>query len=272
MNLTNTAALPLSVMIALFGLALMWGWAGEGALIALGWCGVLRIGEILQATSADLILPQDAAPGVWHVLLRIPVPKTRGRSAKHQPSRIDSEDVVSLLTAVFGRLTPCSNLWPYSASTLRKRFAQLQIALGLGSTERGQRLPYSLASLRPGGATYWLQATEDVEYVRRKGRLLSGRVLEIHLRSALWDFSRERLSEGRRVLLIVGVCYIHLQISAPLHIFSSSRLFIFAFSHLLIFHLHISSSSHFLIFSPSHLLIFSSSHLHTFSSSHFHIF
>ena len=112
MNLTNTAALPLSVMIALFGLALMWGWAGEGALIALGWCGVLRIGEILQATSADLILPQDAAPGVWHVLLRIPVPKTRGRSAKHPPSRIDSEDVVSLPTAVFGRLAPCSNLWP----------------------------------------------------------------------------------------------------------------------------------------------------------------
>ena len=96
-----------------------------------------------------------------------------------------------------------------------------------------------------------------------------------------------RASE-RRVLLIVGVCFIHLQTSSHLHIFSSSPLLIFTSSHLHIFssshlfiftssHLHIFSSSHlliftFFIFTSSHLFIFLSSHLLIFTSSHLHIF
>ena len=84
--------------------------------------------------------------------------------------------------------------------------------------------------------------------------------------SILMDFFA-RASE-RRVLLIVGVCYIHLQTSS--NIFSSSHLQ-FLSSHLLIFsssHLLIFTSSHLHIVSSSHVLIFSSSHLH---SSHLHI-
>ena len=76
----------------------------------------------------------------------------------------------------------------------------------------------------------------------------------------------------RRVLLLVGVCYIHLQTSSHLRIFWSS--------HLLIFSSYIFTSSHlhiFLIFPPSHLtsshlLIFTSFHLHIFTSSHLHTF
>jgi len=45
-------------------------------------------------------------------------------------------------------------------------------------------MPYSVASLRPGGATHWLQVTEDAEYVRRKGKWISSRVLEIYLQEA----------------------------------------------------------------------------------------
>ena len=83
-----------------------------------------------------------------------------------------------------------------------------------------------------------------------------------------------RASE-RRVLLIVGVCYIHLQTSSHLHIFTSSHLHIFSPSHLHIFtyfHLFISTSYHLHIFTPSHLHILSSSYLHIFSSSHLLIF
>ena len=68
----------------------------------------------------------------------------------------------------------------------------------------------------------------------------------------------------RRVLLIVGVCYIHLQTSSHLLIFTSSHLLIFTSSHI-----HIFSSSHLLIFTSSHLIIFSS---YIFRSSHLLIF
>ena len=194
----HNTALPLSIMLALTGLALLWGWAKEAAIIAMGWTGVLRIGEILQATRADLVLPADSAPGVWYALLKIRSPKTRGRGAKHQTSRIDSDDVVALLTAVYGRSTPSSRLWSLSPSSLRKRFTALQAALGLGLQQDGGKMPYSLASLRPGGATYWLQTTEDVEYVRRKGRWISRKVLEIYLQEAEFATYNNRLTEEAR--------------------------------------------------------------------------
>lgn len=69
------AALPRSVMLALVGLALLWGWAKEAALIALGWSGVLRIGEIFAA----LVLPEHAAPGIQRAIFKIRIPKRRAK-------------------------------------------------------------------------------------------------------------------------------------------------------------------------------------------------
>ena len=144
----------------------------------MSWAGVLRIGEALAAKSDDLVLPRDAAPGIACALLRIR--KTRGRAARHQSARIDPCDVVSLLTAVFGRLAPSEALWNRSPQALRKSFVSLQLALGFASGPQGD-VPYNLGSLRPGGATYWLNLTEDAEYIRRKGRWVSSKVLEIYL-------------------------------------------------------------------------------------------
>lgn len=188
------AALPQSLLLACVGLALLWGWAREAALIAMTWAGVLRVGETLAARREDLVLPSDAAPGVWFAILKIKAPKTRGRAARHQSSRIDPEDIVQLLAAVFERLLPSEMLWPFSPATLRRRFACLLSALGLGPGADGQ-LPYSLSSLRPGGATYWLLETEDAEYVRRKGRWLSTRVLEIYLQEASVATYDRRMSD-----------------------------------------------------------------------------
>eukprot|EP00435_Cladocopium_sp_Y103_P053973 s1965_g17.t1 len=56
-------ALPLSVLLAMMSLALLWGWPVEASLFGLAWAGILRIGEVLMAKRDDLILPRDAAPG-----------------------------------------------------------------------------------------------------------------------------------------------------------------------------------------------------------------
>lgn len=131
----------------------------------MGWTGVLRIGEIFAAKKEDLILPKEAAPGVTFCLLKIKLPKTRGRAARHQSAKIEPEDIVLLLEAVFAQLLPSEPLWNRSPSLLRKRFSILQTALGLDGGRGKKELPYSLSSLRPGGATYWLQAMEDAEFV-----------------------------------------------------------------------------------------------------------
>lgn len=82
---------------------------------------------MLAATRAELILPTDAVPGTSFALLIVKQPKTRGRSAKHH----------EFLTAMYGRSDPSDKLWPFSASTLRKRFSRLLAALEL--PERRQR-------------------------------------------------------------------------------------------------------------------------------------
>ena len=46
---------------------------------------------------------------------------------------------------------------------------------------RESERPLDLGSFRPGGATHMLQTCEDSELVRRRGRWVSHRVMEIYL-------------------------------------------------------------------------------------------
>ena len=178
-------ALPVSVLLSLMTVCITWGWATEAAIFGLTWAGLLRIGETLLAKRGDLVLPRDSAPGTKFLLLKIHMPKTRGRSAKHQSARVDPHDIVVLVDAVFGALPADSKLWPFSAQTLRNRFSQALEALHLPTTRSGSQRPFDLGSLRPGGATFLLNQTEDSELCRRRGRWISNRVMEIYLQEVL---------------------------------------------------------------------------------------
>ena len=174
-------AMPASVLLAMLSVSLMWGWLSVAGVLGLTWAGVLRIGEVLQAKRTNLILPGDGAPEDRFALLQIHAPKTRGHGAKHQAARVDQEDIVRLLIAAFGSLKPNEMLWSFSAATLRKRFSSLLKALSLPATKGRDYRPFDLGSLRPGGATWMLNQTENSELVRRRGRWISHRVMEIYL-------------------------------------------------------------------------------------------
>ncbi|CAE7348123.1 unnamed protein product, partial [Symbiodinium microadriaticum] len=172
-------ALPKGVLLAILSAALTWGWLLEAGLFALAWAGLLRIGEVLAATRRDLVLPRDAAPNTAFALLQIKAPKTRGRAAKHQASHVDPPDIIELLDLAFGSIPPGSPLWPMSAGTLRRRFKLLQARFGLTSSDGSAH--FDLSSFRPGGATWMLHCTENPDLVRRRGRWMSMRVMEIYL-------------------------------------------------------------------------------------------
>ena len=113
----------------------------------------------------------------------IPRPKTRRLAARQQTARIDPVDAVRLITATFARLQPADRLWPLSLRAFRSRFEALLSALGLptkGENSGGGR-PLELPSLRGGGATALLQATEDSELVRRRGRWMNVKTMELYL-------------------------------------------------------------------------------------------
>ena len=63
------------------------------------------------------------------------------------------------MSIAFNRLAANEQLWYGSPSLLRRRFAALLAALGLVGADGVA--PYNLSSLRPGGATFWLEVTED---------------------------------------------------------------------------------------------------------------
>ena len=192
-------ALPLSILLAMMGLALMWGWPVEAAVFGLAWSGLLRIGEVIMAKRDDLILPDDAAPGVRYALLRINSPKTRGRAARRQAARIDPPDLINLLSAVFGRLNKEKKLRPFSATALRKRFCALLSALGLPTKRLHGKRPFDLGSLRPGGATHLFLESEDAECVRRRGRWVSSKVMDIYIQEAMYTTYTEQLVGDTRL-------------------------------------------------------------------------
>ena len=180
-------AMPRSVLLASTTLALMWGWPYVASVLCIGWAGIMRIGEVMMARRSDLVLPSDAAPGLHCILVKIRSPKTRGRSAKHQSARIDPIDIVKMVTAVYQNFDGEQPLWPFSPATLRKRFAALMHVLELDVRRGADQAPFDLGSLRPGGATDLLFETEDSELVRRRGRWLSARVMEIYLQEVLFS-------------------------------------------------------------------------------------
>ena len=192
------AALPKGILLALLAASLFWGWLNEAGVFGLAWCGLLRIGEVLQAKRRDLILPADAAPGTNFALLQVRSPKTRGRAARHQAVRIDPADIIQLLDLAFGRLPPEAPLWPMSSGTLRRRLRLLLDRLGL--VDNGKPA-FDLASFRPGGATWMLQLTENSELVRRRGRWLSLRVMEVYLQEVVATTFLPKQPEPTRALI-----------------------------------------------------------------------
>ena len=194
-------AMPLPILLASLTVSLLWGWPRVAGILGLTWAGICRIGEVLLATRADLVLPTDISPGSRFLLLRIRDPKTRGRCARHQASRVDYEDIVALVSAVFKDLPRDQHLWHLSASTLPKRFAAIIGALGLPVQKVGEQRPFDLGSLRPGGATHLLYLCEDAELVRRRGRWVSAKTCEIYLQEVLVATYVNRLSDDARRMI-----------------------------------------------------------------------
>jgi len=68
---------------------------------------------------------------------------------------------------------------------LRKRFNSLLEALNLDTKRTIDGRPFGLGSLRAGGATHLLLETENPDLVRRRGRWLAHRTMEIYLQEVL---------------------------------------------------------------------------------------
>jgi hypothetical protein len=101
----------------------------------------------------------------------------------------------------FSKLPPMARLWSKSGQTLRLRFKQVMAEIGVTDQVKLNGKGLDLGSLRPGGATWLLQTTENSEMTRRRGRWINLRVMEIYIQevssfqflSALPETARDKV-------------------------------------------------------------------------------
>ena len=74
--------------------------------LALGFGDLLRSGELVAAKREDLLLPRDIGFAVQFALMSMKEPKSRFTYARHQSTKIGSENLVQLLDFAFGNLKP----------------------------------------------------------------------------------------------------------------------------------------------------------------------
>ena len=174
-------AVPHQVLLSVLAVCLIWGWPREAAVFALAFGALLRIGEITNAVRADLILPADVDFSIQYMLLKVKEPKTRFRAARHQAGKCESPDLIQVAMLGFQGLKKHEKLWPFSSSTLRSRLCKVLQSLHLPSRTTDLPKPITLASFRPGGATWLIAMTESAELVQRRGRWASWATMTIYL-------------------------------------------------------------------------------------------
>ena len=166
-----------------------WLWPGEE------WLELVRFLLLFAETWFYLL---TSARIFCLILLSVKEPKTRNTAARHQALRVDQPQLVQVVTLAFERMIPSQKLWPLSPSTFRNRFAKLIAALSLDNLEGTRIKPLDLGSLRAGGATWLLQTTEDGELVRRRGRWINTKVMEIYIQEVSSVLFLPRLPKAAR--------------------------------------------------------------------------
>ena len=202
---THHQAMPWQILLALLTASLLWGWVDVAGLLALAWGGLARIGEVFAAYRRDLVLPSDVQQTVDYILLAIREPKTRNTAARHQALRLDQPQLMRVVELAFRKRHRLQKLWLYSPGTFRVRFAKRVEALQLDQLKDRNVRPLDLGSLRAGGATWLLQATENGEFVRRRGRWLNSKIMEIYIQevSSVLFLSRLRGDVANNVLEVM---------------------------------------------------------------------
>ncbi|CAE7704626.1 PUX7 [Symbiodinium sp. CCMP2592] len=120
--------LPQDGEAAMVSIALSWQWPRFGLLLLIAFYGIMRIGEVLQLTRAELVLPSDLlSDKIDQLYVKVSAPKTR--------------------------LPATEKLFPLCAQSFRRRWdsilQQLQVPTSLKITP---------ASVRGGGAVFAYQS------------------------------------------------------------------------------------------------------------------
>lgn len=117
--------LPEPLMAAMASLGWLWGWRRWTATMVFSFVGACRVGEVLNARRAHLLLPSDLLSDEPIAYLKIVSPKTRKRGARVQYSTFDHAVLMPFLEAAWAKLDRDAFLYGASPGAFRTRWNAL---------------------------------------------------------------------------------------------------------------------------------------------------
>ena len=146
---THRTPTPLALLMAIVAIAIAWGWHDFAGVTLLAFFCPGRIGEPIKAARRDLLLPCDSLLEAGaRILMRITLPKTRGRGPAVQHIAMNEAAECQYITWAFSLLAYDDPLWPQSAVAYRRAWNQVldrllvpRSAFGPGGLRGGGPLP-----------------------------------------------------------------------------------------------------------------------------------
>ena len=178
-----------SIVHAIASVCFTLGWEWTAALILIGHHCLLRPGEIMTLHRHNMHLPCDSPAKVSSAVISIVRPKTRNRGRMLEAVTVEWPALVLLLNTLFGWIHPDTNLCRGGRAGLVKRFEYAKSLLSL------QTAPFTLASLRSGGAVDFYRSTGNVAALQFRGRWDSPSTLNHYLQEAMATLAFGRLSK-----------------------------------------------------------------------------
>lgn len=146
-----------------------------GTLLALGFHGLLRTGELLGLRCQDLEVNERCA------IVSLALSKSGLRTGAQEAIALRDPATLDLLNTLLtvGDYARGARLWPWSGQYFRKEFAKLCQYF------RVSHLKFKPYSLRRGGATFLLQEGMALESILIRGRWKSVSVARLYLEDGL---------------------------------------------------------------------------------------
>ena len=194
--------LPAVALQAMLATALSWRWYDVALLLGIGFLGLLRVHELRGLCAMDVLTPQrllsDAGSPAFVVIGK---PKMRRVTARRTYVRIDDGGFIDFMEAMVAVIPVEAPLFSGTFARMRRAFEAICSELGLPLSGC---MALSWASLRPGGATWMFERTQDPALVRLRGRWASARMLEIYIQevgavSLLPSLAEEARTKIRRL-------------------------------------------------------------------------
>eukprot|EP00971_Amphidinium_carterae_P163532 3242595-Amphidinium_carterae.1 len=184
--------LPWDVLLAMCAVCVVWNWRQTAVALLLGFHLLLRPGELTSILRDHLLLPSDVG-GSWNSgSLALPRTKTSNRGSKLQSVIIEDAVLLALVDDVFGPSPQKSLLCPGGLPLLSQRFMALKRALCLEAS------PFSVASLRGGGAVHYMRTVGNVSWLQYRGRWESPKSMGHYLQAGAALLAMARVPDSAR--------------------------------------------------------------------------